>query len=482
MTNTKSTKRALLSSVMALFLCFTMLLGTTFAYFTDSATSGVNKIVAGNLDIGVYYAYPSDVVDGDIPENAWNPLTADESVFNAEALWEPGYTEAVFFKFDNEGSLALQYQLKIDILKETLGKTKDGADIQLSNYIQTYICNNFAWNYQSFLFTERDQATDPVGAPDPFYDTLYNAANADANRADNYEENALSLDSWQWLDPTESTYATLVLWMPTTVGSEANHDGENVPSVDLGINVIATQYTYEKDSFGNDYDKDSTFPSIYLDDIDELLNNGGDVVLSTDMTFSANDTTANSGYGKTGLCVQNGATLDGNGNTISVKNAGATWDCAVNAKSGTIKNVTVNDSFRGIFMGGATGDVYIDNVVLDKVCYTFNSDGGNKAYGVYISNSTLNGWTSYSDVHKEVVFTNCTFGQGTGGYRYAFCRPYNASVFENCVFAEGFEFDTSKTSEITFINCYYGDTLITAENAATLTTFFCNGTNGVTIR
>lgn len=216
------------------------------------------------------------------------------------------------------------------------------------------------------------------------------------------------------------------------------------------------------------------------------LSEGESAVLTEDLTFSAGDTTANSGYGATGVAVKEGAILDGNGNTLTVNDANGTWDCAVNAQAGTIKNLTVNGAFRGIFMGGATGDVYIENVVIDKVCYTFNSDGGNKEYGVYISNSTLNGWTSYSDVHKEVVFTNCNFGADTGGYKYAFCRPYNASVFENCVFEEGYEFDTTKTSDIVFSNCYYGDTLITAENAATLgngeTTLFYNGLNGITIK
>ena len=220
-------------------------------------------------------------------------------------------------------------------------------------------------------------------------------------------------------------------------------------------------------------------------DVDAALLAGGSVILGSDVTYSANNTTANSGYGATGLSVTGGAVLDGNGNTLTVTNANGTWDCAINAVNGTVKNLTVNGSFRGIFMGGASGDVYIDNVVIDEVCYTFNSDGGNKNYGVYISNSTINGWTSYSDVHKEVVFENCNFGEGTGGYKYAFCRPYNASVFKNCKFAEGFEFDTSKTSDIVFENCYYGDTLITAANAATLckdeTVFFYNGLNGITI-
>ena len=51
MNNKRATKRALLTSVMALVMCVVMLVGTTFAWFTDTASTGVNKIQAGNLDI-----------------------------------------------------------------------------------------------------------------------------------------------------------------------------------------------------------------------------------------------------------------------------------------------------------------------------------------------------------------------------------------------------------------------------------------------
>ena len=145
--------------------------------------------------------------------------------------------------------------------------------------------------------------------------------------------------------------------------------------------------------------------------------------------------------------------------------------------------MTVSGAFRGIFMPGASGDVYIDNVVFKDVTYTFNSDAGNKNYGVYISNSTLNGWTSFSNAHKEVVFTNCTFGEGSGN---AFCRPYNACVFENCEFSTDMKFDTSKVDNIVFKNCTYGGVKITAENAASLktgeVTFFYNGVESVSFK
>ena len=197
--------------------------------------------------------------------------------------------------------------------------------------------------------------------------------------------------------------------------------------------------------------------------LDSKLNAGGYVILTEDLTFSATETVANSGYGATGVKVAGDAVLDGQGHTLTVNGAWNTWDCAIAATGGTIKNLTVSGAMRGIFMPGADGDVYINNVIFDNVIYTFNSDAGNKNYGVYISNSTLNGWTSHSDVHKEVVYTNCKFGKGNG---YAFCRPYGPTSFVGCDFEAGFEVDA--IGKITFENCTIGGVALTADNLATL--------------
>ena len=189
----------------------------------------------------------------------------------------------------------------------------------------------------------------------------------------------------------------------------------------------------------------------------------GEAQLGCNLTFSAKETSANSGYGATGVKVAGGSVLDGQGHTLTVNDAWGTWDCVVAAKGGRIENLTVSGAMRGIFMPGADGDVYINNVIFDNVIYTFNSDAGNTNYGVYISNSTLNGWTSHSDVHKEVVYTNCSFGEGNG---YAFCRPYGPTSFVGCDFEEGFEVEA--IGKITFENCTIGGVALTAENLETL--------------
>ena len=126
----KTTRRALLMSVLSLLLCVSMLIGSTFAWFTDSVTSGRNTIAAGNLDIELYYSVMEDGV-----WTTYAPVDENTNVFDCNE-WEPGHTVVAKFKVVNEGSLALKYQLTADVYAETIGKTKDGADIKLSDYVR----------------------------------------------------------------------------------------------------------------------------------------------------------------------------------------------------------------------------------------------------------------------------------------------------------------------------------------------------------
>ena len=109
MSNRKSTKRALLGSVMAMVLCLAMLVGATFAWFTDTASTGVNKIQAGNLVV--------QLVDenGNSLEGKTLEFKKAANAAEGEAvLWEPGCTyelPAVYVK--NNGNLALKYKVTI---------------------------------------------------------------------------------------------------------------------------------------------------------------------------------------------------------------------------------------------------------------------------------------------------------------------------------------------------------------------------------
>ena len=110
----KQTKRALLASVLSLVICAAMLVGTTFAWFTDSVTSGRNTIVAGNLDVELEYA----TVDGTGALTDWTSVDDATDLF-ADGLWEPGYAQVVYLRVSNLGTLALKYQFSINITNET---------------------------------------------------------------------------------------------------------------------------------------------------------------------------------------------------------------------------------------------------------------------------------------------------------------------------------------------------------------------------
>ena len=221
MTSSKSTKRALITSALAILMCVAMLIGTTFAWFTDTASTAVNKIQAGNLDIEL--SYKNNSTGGEFKKADKNT-----SVFNDEALWEPGHVEYVVLKVSNTGSLALKYKLGINIANEVGSTNVYNNAFNLSDYIRFAVLNDD----QSSL--DRD-ALVAAAADSKLIKEGYTAENNMTAGADKV--------------------VTLVIWMPTTVGNEANHKTEvTAPSIDLGISVVATQYTHENDSFNNQYD------------------------------------------------------------------------------------------------------------------------------------------------------------------------------------------------------------------------------------
>lgn len=98
-----NTKRALLTSIFAMLLCFSMLLGTTFAWFTDEATSTGNNIVAGTLDIALYQVEYDKVTE----------ITNSGPLFGTDIVWAPGHNHSVDLKIVNEGNLTLDWKMKM---------------------------------------------------------------------------------------------------------------------------------------------------------------------------------------------------------------------------------------------------------------------------------------------------------------------------------------------------------------------------------
>ena len=226
------TKRALLTSVLALVLSLAMLAGTTFAWFTDTASTGVNRIVSGNLDVGLQY--------WGVDENGqktWLTAENSEDLFDKNALWEPGYTQIVYLKVANNGNLALTYAMQITPVHETVGVNVDGEEFKLSDYIK------FGWRTFTVdgagapVALDREAAQTGVGGGAQLGTTLHRQA------AEPMKASAEEL-------------VALVAWMPENVGNEANYSTVQ-PTIELSLKVLATQAAVESDSFDETYDEDA---------------------------------------------------------------------------------------------------------------------------------------------------------------------------------------------------------------------------------
>lgn len=294
-----ATKRALLSSALALVVCISMLIGTTYAWFTDSVTSANNIITSGNLDVELEYA---TVVDGQI--TAWTTVQGADKIFNPEALWEPGRVEVVYLKVSNLGSLALKYQLGVNVVSEIEGVNAKGDTFKLSDYLVFKVINVETSNDTFTTYTDRE--------------AVQLAAGTEMGLKD-YNGNTTALKKG------EKDYVALIVYMPETVDNVANHNGEDVPVINLGINLFATQQMAEEDSFGNDYDEDAWDKALKVHNASELytaindVEDGGLIVLADNVTFDENTRYNSSGTWYEGLYYEGDKsfTIDLNGKTVT---------------------------------------------------------------------------------------------------------------------------------------------------------------------
>jgi len=199
MTNRKSTKRALLGSVMAMVLCLAMLVGATFAWFTDTASTGVNKIQAGKLDVAL-----------EMKDAAGQWVSAEGKTLDfvkaADAkgeaiLWEPGCTYTLSeLRVVNNGNLALKYKVII---------TGINGSAKLNTVIDWTIGD-------------------------------------------------VAMGAEQHLAAGESNAFTIKGHMKESAGNEYMNE-----SIDgIAITVVATQDTVESDSFDKDYDAGAEYPVV----------------------------------------------------------------------------------------------------------------------------------------------------------------------------------------------------------------------------
>ena len=216
-------RKILVSSMIMIISCCLLFAGTTFAWFSDSVTSNNNIITAGNLDVELEYSY--DAKD-------WKTVDADTYVFNQEALWEPGYTEYVFLRVSNKGSLSLKYTLALRTA-EQVGTNVNGEEYKLSDYL-----------------------TVSAVISDVIEPGKLSRKGAEAILANGTNEVGFGvLSKSAALLKGEADYVQLVIGMPSSVGNEANPQKGKEAKISFALDLIATQLNNEQDSFGSDYDE-----------------------------------------------------------------------------------------------------------------------------------------------------------------------------------------------------------------------------------
>ena len=229
-------KRAILMGIISMFLCISTFVGTTFAWFSDSVTSNKNQIVAGNLDVELSYWTKA---------NKWESVNGKSDVFDPNAYWEPCRTEVVYLQISNECSLAMKYRFTIDIFGETLGRTvgSNADNIRLSDYLQF----GFVQGVEVGDLETRAAALAAVETQWSLQEALKH-------------QHGQGMLTGQMEKGAQPKIFAVVLWMPTTVGNEANCDGVHIPSVDIGVTLVATQLANEDDSFDDQYDAEAPLP------------------------------------------------------------------------------------------------------------------------------------------------------------------------------------------------------------------------------
>lgn len=366
MNESTKTKKALRGSLFALFLCIVLLIGTTFAWFTDTASTGVNKIQAGNLKVGLQYKNATGT--------EWKTATKDsDDIFAKDALWEPGHVEYVNLKVSNEGSLALKYQLGINVASETEGTNVNGEPFKLSDHLKMAIVDG------EHNYTDRADAI--ANARDGGALTSYTKSN----------------DLTPKGTDTAADTVTVIVYMPETVGNEANYKtGTTAPSIDLGIAVNATQTPYENDSFDNQYDKNAT----NADQLRNAFKTGGTIKVSKDINTNNSDDTANAR-----MIISKKTTLNLDAKIISPDNMGNnnTNFCALIVDADT----TINASDNGGIDTGKNGGYALN--VRNGATLTINGGdyyGGGTAVQVQKGTLVINGGKFACEPYSDPKYGN----------------------------------------------------------------------------
>ena len=395
MTSSKNTKRALLASVLSVALCCAMLIGSTFAWFTDSVSTSVNRIQAGTLKIALVDEEGNSLEGETLGWKAFDNRAQDQ------IFWEPGATyNTEEFYIKNVGNLNLKFKFLVT------GIDGDAKLLEVIDFTAMAEASQFHFNTGAISITpgEGEQFDLLKGYT---VETLF----YDKQHFDEYV-----------LEPGETAGPiTITGHMDKLAGNE--YQGLSIDGI--AITLIAAQATGDEDSFNGTYDADAEYPVVVSRNelntsltLDALKDENGkvspvEVTLGDTSAEDINYSQNNSGY--TGKGVMLGSTK---------LNKYAATPAAAGEYKFTFKDGTITSAAPGY----GSIDNYKDTSVYMLV--PGNSD-------VVFENMTFNGVVSF-DIQKytspwsnlnSISFKNCTFN----GIIIGTCPASNVT-FDGCTF------------------------------------------------
>ena len=356
MTRSSVTKKALFISTCALLFSMLMMAGSTFAWFTDSVSTGSNKITTGSLKVELLHTNAKVTKAEAVTQSTLLFTDKDGKAIS----WEPGAVAYENFKVENAGDLALNYRLALDLNNANTIKGTDGKS--LKDVLKVKVL---------------DRA---VTANDLKEDSLKNDQGFKAVAGDqlNILEKAAGNGTQKLAKSTSSdTYGVILYWQPnaetdyqynlanypdkdsTEKPVDKTSDGKDRLSIDLGISLGATQAMEESDSNGNDYDKEATYPAGNASELEAALEKAkisgdttieltGNIALAKDLTvdLTGDKTVTIKSVG--GAVISGGALEIGSNSNVTLKNI-------------TFKSPRTSDN-KGVSL---KADGYSGNLVVD---------------------------------------------------------------------------------------------------------------------
>ncbi len=383
MKRSSTTKKALLISTCALLFSMLMMAGSTFAWFTDSVSTGTNTITTGKMDVQLLHT-SSHVTDPAKVEQD-TPLFADDK--GDPVKWEPGAVAYENFTVKNTGDLALNYRLALDLnnantIKATGGSLKDVLKVKVvkGGVSESNVSKEELQKVTDFSAVSGDQISIPETVNDDKIQKLTKKGSDSS---------------------TSTTYGVIIYWEPNaekdynynlanysdkdTQGNAINKtsDGNSRLTIDLGVSLGATQAPEESDSTGNDYDKNATYPAASASEFTSALEKAksgdtieltGSISLNEPITVNKNVTIKS-----VGGAVLSGKALEiGSNNNVTLQ--GITFKSPRTAEN---KGISLKAT-------GYNGKLIIDKCTFEEPQWSSIDITANASASITIKNCTFN--------------------------------------------------------------------------------------------